>query len=153
MKPRRAFLAFAMIAGVSTLGSSGAWALSKAPLFAVLSGGNEVGATGQAAAGDPDGYGTASVLFVENDRICISVLVNLIDKPTEAHIHEAPPGKEGPVVVPFLPPTTGNAGTSTACVSGLPTALVGRIINNPTNFYVNIHTAKFPEGAVRGNLF
>ena len=152
MRARRTFLALATVAGLVTLGSSQAAALLKAQFFAVLSGGNEVSAAGQAAAGDPDGYGTASVLVVGNDRICVSALVNRLDKPTAAHIHEGPAGRNGPIVVPFTPPATGNPGTTTACVT-VSAAVLGRLHATPTGFYINVHTAKFPDGAVRGQLF
>src|SRR3954468_4251838 len=117
MRARHLILALATVAGLTTVGSPGASALAIAQFFAVLSGGNEVSTDGRAAAGDPDGYGTASVLIVGDDRICISALVNRIDKPTAAHIHEGPAGKNGPIVVPFTSPATGNPGTTTACVS------------------------------------
>jgi hypothetical protein len=153
MRARRTFLALATVAGLATLGSSQAAALLKeVQFFAVLSGGNEVGANGQAAAGDPDGHGTASVLFVGDNRICISALVNRLDKPTAAHIHEGPAGRNGPIVVPFTPPATGNPGTTTACVT-VGAAVLGRLHATPTGFYINVHTAKFPDGAVRGQLF
>jgi hypothetical protein len=153
MRARRTFLALATVAGLVTLGSSQAAALKvRAQFFAVLSGGNEVGPTGQAAAGDPDGYGTASVLVVGNDRICVSALVNRLDKPTAAHIHEGPAGRNGPIVVPFTPPATGNPGTTTACVS-VSTDVLARLHDTPTDFYINVHTVKFPDGAVRGQLF
>jgi hypothetical protein len=147
------FLVLVTAAGLSTLGSFQASALIKEQFFAVLSGGNEVSATGQAAAGDPNGYGTASVLIVGDDRICISALVNRIGKPTAAHIHEAPAGKNGPIVVPFTPPATGNPGTTTACVPGVSPAVLEHLRDTPTDFYVNVHTTKFPAGAVRGQLF
>jgi hypothetical protein len=38
--------------------------------FAILNGGNEVGTSGQANAGDPNSYGTASVVFVSANRFC-----------------------------------------------------------------------------------
>ena len=32
-------------------------------------------------------------------------------------------------------------------------ALLARIRNTPGNFYINVHTGQFPDGAVRGQLF
>ena len=142
----------AAVAGLSVLGSLGASAQG-VQHFSVLSGGNEVSATGQAAAGDADGHGAASVIFIDNGRICFSILVDDIDAPVAAHIHENVAGKNGPIVVHLIPPGTGNPGPSSRCISGLDPAIVQRIRRAPSNFYVNVHTGAFPAGAVRGQLF
>jgi hypothetical protein len=63
-----------------------------------------------------------------------------------SHIHKAPAGKAGPVVVPL-----GAAFKKSGCTSA-PAALAKAIAANPKAFYVNIHTAKFPAGALRGQL-
>lgn len=120
--------------------------------FAVMNGGNEVSATGAAAAGDPDGSGAASIT-VTGTRVCFSLLVELIGTPIMAHIHEAEAGANGPIVIPLIPPATGNPGTRAGCISGIGAALATRLRNNPNQFYVNVHTGAFPSGAIRGQLF
>jgi CHRD domain/EamA-like transporter family len=68
-----------------------------------------------------------------------------------AHIHEAPVGEAGPVVVPlFTQPV--NATTVAACLTGLNKNLLKAIIRNPADYYVNVHNTPFPNGAVRGQL-
>jgi hypothetical protein len=72
------------------------------------------------------------------------------------HIHQAPIGVAGPIVVPLFvapaPPTsarhikqsgmaTPNAGTTGAA-----------LCQNPGAYYVNYHTIAFPGGAIRGQL-
>ncbi|HEX2238897.1 MAG TPA: CHRD domain-containing protein, partial [Gammaproteobacteria bacterium] len=122
--------------------------------FAVLAGGNEVSPNGQAAAGDPDGHGSATVILHPTTRtLCYALLVHGIDAPVAAHIHNAPAGRNGPIVVPLTPPAQGNPGNASGCIADLDPARLSAIEQNPGAFYVNVHTAAFPEGAVRGQLF
>jgi hypothetical protein len=143
MSVLRLALAAAVIGGVSIFGSSGASALT-----AVLKGANQVG-----TAGDPDGFGTAAVEIVSPTTICFAIIVNKIDKPVEFHIHQGVKGTNGNVVVPFVPPRSGNPGFASGCTQGLDPRLVRKIKKNPTAYYVNVHTNAFPEGALRGQLF
>jgi hypothetical protein len=121
-------------------------------LFAVLNGGNEVGSTGKASAGDPDGSGAASVIVAGPGEICVAIEVTGLDKPNAAHIHEAVAGENGDIVVPLTAPSQGNPGTAAGCTK-VAQKLIGRIVAEPSRFYVNVHTGKFPAGAVRGQLF
>jgi hypothetical protein len=101
--------------------------------------------------GDPDGRGTASVnLDVSKGEVCYEVSVQRIDRPTGMHIHEGEAGRSGGVVVPFRTPTAGDS-TTTGCANA-DGALIGRMASNPRNFYVNVHTDAYPQGAVRGQL-
>lgn len=121
--------------------------------FAVLNGGNEVSAAGAASAGDPDGSGAASIIVLGN-RVCFSILVTGIGAPNAAHIHEAEAGANGPIVVPLAPlPAGAPVATAAGCVAGLGAGLITRLRNTPNRFYVNVHNAAFPSGAVRGQLF
>lgn len=121
--------------------------------FAVLNGGNEISNTGAANAGDPNGYGTAHVMFAGAGRLCFGISVFGISTPTMAHIHEAEAGSNGSVRVTLTAPSAGNPGSSSGCVTGIAAALLARIRNTPGNFYINVHTGQFPDGAVRGQLF
>lgn len=153
MSMRRFFVASAVIAAaLSVVGSRTALA-QQAQHFAVLSGGNEVGDTGQAAAGDRDGFGTASVVIVGPSRVCFTIVVDQIGRPVAAHIHRGVAGTNGPIVVPLTTPPAGNPGTSSGCVSNIGAALIASLRADPSRFYVNVHTAAFPGGAVRGQLF
>jgi len=99
--------------------------------------------------GDPDGIGTATVtLDSGTGRVCVRWRMINVDPLTAAHIHRAPAGVAGPVVVP-LPVPVGSA--SSGCTTASP-ALVQSIIDNPANFYVNVHNPTYPGGALRGQM-
>jgi hypothetical protein len=98
---------------------------------------------------DPDGSGTAHFTLNEGqEEICFELAVSNIAPATAAHIHQAPAGVPGPVVVPLTAPTNG---TSSGCVDVDP-ELIKAIRQNPEEYYVNVHNAEFPPGAVRGQL-
>jgi CHRD domain len=109
----------------------------------VLTGANEV-----PGPGDPDGVGAAGVVIDRQGRICYFVAVKRIAPATMAHIHVGAPDVAGPVVVGLRPPTNG---FSAACV-GVDQTLANAIADNPAGYYVNVHNAEFPAGAIRGQL-
>ena len=115
-------------------------------LRATLTGAAEV-----PTAGDPDATGTATVnLDVSKGELCYEVTVQKIDRPTGMHIHEGETGKAGDVVVPLTTPTASDT-TTTGCAN-VDAPLIGRMAANPDDFYVNVHTQMYPQGAVRGQL-
>ncbi len=149
MKTRYLVMAFAMLAAL-VIGHSSAWAQG-APLVAILNGGNEVTAGGQANQGDLDGYGIATVVLVNNRRLCFTIIVVGIDQPTAAHIHPGRSGVTGPVFIGLGPPNQGTAGQTSGCLAADPEDIKA-IRANPSEFYVNVHTGLFPNGALRGQL-
>jgi CHRD domain len=114
-----------------------------------LTGANECNASGTCNLGDPDGTGTITLTVNPGQkRICYDLTLAGIDTPTAAHIHRAPAGVSGPVVVPFPAPPLG---TSSGCVD-VDTNLAAEIISKPSGFYWNVHNATYPSGALRGQL-
>lgn len=114
------------------------------PLATMLTGAAEV-----PGPGDPDGSGTATIrLNLGQGEVCFELAVSGIAPATASHIHVAPAGVAGPVVVPLAPPTSG---TSSGCVAADPD-LIKNIVKNPQEYYVNVHNAEFPAGALRGQL-
>ncbi len=116
------------------------------PLTATLTGATEV-----PGPGDADGSGTATIrLNPGQGRVCFVLTASNITLPASgAHIHVAPAGTPGPVVVGLSPPDA--TGVSSGCVSAS-RAVIKAILKNPSGYYVNIHTSDFPAGAIRGQL-
>lgn len=117
--------------------------------------GRKLGATLTGAAevpgpGDADGTGSVEIRLNQGQKqVCFELTVSNIGTATAAHIHEAAAGKAGPVVVTLTAPANGS---SKDCVSNVSEDLIKRIRQNPENFYVNVHNAEFPNGAIRGQL-
>lgn len=97
--------------------------------------------------GDPDGRGHANVR-IKRDRVCTTVVVKNIQAASAAHIHRGAAGTAGPVVVHLQAPSDG---ASSSCAH-VDRALAVEIARHPGRFYVNVHNAAYPAGAVRGQL-
>ncbi len=114
------------------------------PLTATLTGAAEV-----PGPGDSDGTGTAKITLNHGQgQICYELTVSNIATATAAHIHLGGPTVAGGVVVGLAPPADGS---SDGCVD-LDKAKVKAIMDNPGNYYINVHNSQFPDGAVRGQL-
>jgi len=116
------------------------------PLSAILTGAAEV-----PGPGDPDGDGTALVTLNQGQgMVCFELVVSDITLPaTAAHIHAGAAGVGGPVVVSLAAPD--ETGVARGCREADP-ELIKAIRQTPEAYYVNVHTADFPAGAVRGQL-
>ena len=114
-------------------------------LTAALSGASEV-----PGPGDADGTGTARVTVnAGQGLVCYELRVANIEPATAAHIHEAPAGKAGPVVVALTKPDAD--GVSSGCAT-VTREFANELAADPADYYVNVHNASFPGGAVRGQL-
>ncbi len=92
-------------------------------------------------------YGTG-VVNVGADR-GVSVTLSVIDMaPTAAHIHEGAAGANGPVIVP-LQRISENAFVAP---DGAKLTEAQYTAYKAGNLYVNVHSAKFPNGEVRAQL-
>jgi hypothetical protein len=99
--------------------------------------------------GDLDGTGRATIrINPRKGELCYQLRVAGVAPATAAHVHEAPAGVAGPVIVGLTAPTSG---TSKGCVA-ISTAQAQEIIADPADYYVNVHNAPFPGGALRGQL-
>ncbi len=99
---------------------------------------------------DPDATGTAEVRVQPNQgRLCWNLYVRQTDPVIAAHIHRAAAGSVGSPVIALTTP--GANGHSQGCVA-VDEALARHIANESHEYYVNIHTMAYPNGAVRGQL-
>jgi hypothetical protein len=137
-------MALAFWAAVSTTGAQTGQGQGKELAAVTLTGAAEV-----PGPGDSNGSGTVK-LTVNPDKgeVCYELTVANMQEATAAHIHEGVAGTEGPVTVELDAPTTG---TAKGCKSA-DAALMNAIVENPAHYYVNVHNAEFPKGAVRGQL-
>jgi CHRD domain-containing protein len=150
MKQRRLFAALllAALVALAIAGPASAAKLGDADqggrqLTTTLTGEQEV------KPGDRNGIGFATVTVNPGQGvICYELSVRRIVPATAAHIHEAPPGVAGPVVVELAPPTDG---FSSGCID-VGRELAKDILKNPADYYINVHNEPFPDGALRGQL-
>ena len=134
--------------------ASGALADEKTATFTIrLSGAAEVCPTAPGTCGGP-GTGTATITVDRNARtLCYTITTQDVALPLlAAHIHVAPVGQAGPVVIPLFTEAVNAATVGPTCLTGLDKNLLKAIIRNPQNYYVNVHNAAFPNGAIRGQL-
>jgi hypothetical protein len=100
--------------------------------------------------GDPNGKGDFHyMLNMDDRRLCYQLEVQGIAVPTAAHSHEAATGVAGGVVASLQTPLLDR---KTDTCMDIDPALARRIMANPTGFYVNVHNAAYPNGAVRCQL-
>lgn len=111
---------------------------------AVLTGANEV------PAGDPDGAGTANISINDaTNQVCTHLEVRNIGAVTAAHIHRGTAGVNGPPVINLDAPDDNDSDDCDTVAD----ALIDELRNAPGRFYVNVHTAQYPGGAIRGQVY
>lgn len=95
--------------------------------------------------GDPDGSGMATLMIDDvNLTIDWQFTVSDITLPlTGAHIHTGASGVAGGVIVNFSAQLSG---------SGLADPDLASVLADPAGFYVNLHNADYPAGAIRGQI-
>jgi hypothetical protein len=107
---------------------------------ATLSGGSEVPSNASAFTG------TATLVFNTSTKIFTLSVTHTVATPTNGHIHKGAVGTSGGVIFPFSSFTSPIAYTSAALDANQEADLGANL------YYVNIHTAAFPGGEIRGQL-
>jgi hypothetical protein len=130
-------LAIVLFAAVPVVASE-----ARAALEASLTGEKEV-----PGPGDPNGWGEAEVK-VYKAKVCYELEVKRIKPATDAHIHQGGPNVAGDIVVTLKAPTDGS---SEGC-KAISKQLSKKLREHPSHYYVNVHNAPYPNGAIRGQL-
>jgi hypothetical protein len=100
---------------------------------------------------DPEGSGTATVdITTHTGEICVTLTWEIsVGTASAAHVHEALEGEAGPVVLPLFTEPDGD-GMFEGCFTDA--ALAAELEAEPANYYVNVQSETYPNGAVRGQL-
>jgi hypothetical protein len=127
---------------VTAIGLSGGVANAQVPQHHVtLTGAKEAPTTG-----DANGSGEFS-WSLDGTRLCYLLTAKKIGTAAAAHIHRGAVGVAGPVRVELTAPNHASVGCTT-----ISSALATALRDHPRRFYVNVHTAAFPNGAIRAQL-
>jgi hypothetical protein len=104
--------------------------------------------TNESPAAPASNKGTVELtLNAKTGKVCWEFKLAHVDgKPNQSHIHKGRRGVSGNVVVPL------GAGYRRQGCTTASKALVRSILKSPAGFYVNVHNAKHPLGAMRGQL-
>ncbi|MEU3334112.1 CHRD domain-containing protein [Streptomyces sp. NPDC002144] len=147
-------VAAATIPASATTATRADHAGSTATLLATsLRGANEVPVQGGPAVGDKDGA-ALEFIKVQGDKVSVAVTWRGTGRPTMLHIHQGAKGTNGGVKIDFskliAKKAKGHHLTGTVKVDD--PALLQALTSDPGSFYANLHTSRFPGGAVRGQL-
>ena len=165
--PRHRRIAIA-VAALSLVGTAGLGTVAVADsdtagiMVAQLSGAEEVPAV------DTNARGVAVFKRTGEDELTFFLNVANIENVSMSHIHLAPAGQNGGVVVwlyPSAPPaqlipgrSDGPLASGTITSANLVGALAGMTVQDLVdhivagNAYVNVHTSQFPGGEIRGQI-
>jgi hypothetical protein len=98
---------------------------------------------------DPEATGSARLeIGGASIRFHIRTSANL-GKVVATHLHVGPAGVNGPMAVELNPGFTGDVLDGSISVDS---DLAARVLANPSQYYVKLHSRKFPGGAIRGQL-
>ncbi len=94
---------------------------------------------------DTEAMGVCDGALNDDETEFTIVCYHDVASPTAAHIHNAPPGMDGGIVVPFPGATTPIFGAWALSSVNVDQLHAGTL-------YVNIHSTPFPDGEIRGQI-
>ncbi len=96
-----------------------------------------------------EGSGTATIdINSDQNEVCYEIALEGVEDATAAHIHEGSEDESGDVVVDLE--YSGDEGET--CVDGLDEGDLETITEEPSGFYLNVHSEQYPDGAARAQL-
>jgi hypothetical protein len=101
------------------------------------------------AGGEAGGHGFFSYT-IEGTKFCWTLSWRGIAAPLDGHVHFAPRGIAGPIVIDLDTDDVGGPDVSGCRV--ITTGLAAAITSDPGAYYVNLHNTGFQAGAIRGQL-
>lgn len=149
MRSRLAVFAAGVMAALAVAGVAAADDGGR-PFSTVLTGAAEA-----PGPGDPDATGQADLTLNQGlNEVCFDISWADIDGEVFAgHIHVAPAGSPGPIVVTLFTGSFAGTDAVSGCVGDVDADLIKAIRHDPGAYYVNVHSRPdFPGGAVRGQL-
>jgi hypothetical protein len=128
-------------------GPTGSGNGTKCSLMAQLRGANEVPPR------DTEAFGHTQIKIRNDATLEFKThIVNDGATFTAGHVHRAPAGVNGPVVVPLFAGSESDDQIKASGEIAISAALAQAICANPDQYYVNYHTTQFPGGVIRGQL-
>ena len=146
---RRLLAALAAIVFAVVLPTGAGAADAGRPFATTLTGAAEV------PPADPDASGSAAILLNQGlGTVCFDLSWENVDGTVfAAHIHVAPAGTNGPIVVPLFAGSFAGTDSVSGCVENIDRDLIKAIRQDPSAYYVNVHSMpNFLGGAIRGQL-
>ena len=94
--------------------------------------------------------GSAELVINPGQRtVCVDIDADgLSSQVLAGHIHQAPAGSNGGVVVDLRV----DSADYSACIEDVDRSTLVAIITNPADYYVNVHTEQVRSGEIRGQL-
>ncbi len=133
-----------VVAGVATAADAGR------PFSTPLTGAEEA-----PNPGDANATGQSDITLNQGlNQVCFDLSWADVDGEVfAAHIHVAPAGVAGPIVVTLFTGSFAGTDSASGCAENVDPELIKAIRQDPSAYYVNVHSRpNFPGGAIRGQL-
>jgi hypothetical protein len=147
MTKRTRFLIAGMLAALALAAVAGGALAAKTVNTKAKLKGNEV----VPGPGENKGKGEALVDIKKKKRkVCFDIEFQKIGRPDLGELRKGAEGEKGPQKIVFFEEETDSP--ASGCVKKVKKKLLKKLVNHPENFYVQLDTTAFPEGAIRGQL-